>query len=94
MSTDPLYDEFDLLKQQLTDYYRAAFTESPHYCTLPITQQEVELVKRLISLVGGQEAIQVMRLCWNRASKDFPHVQLATRQDFPFYREGWNKRGV
>ena len=85
--------EFEELRQELIDYYRAAFS-LPSVCyTLAVTQREVEIIKQLLLLIGGKEAQEVQIECWNIAREDYPKMCLATRPDFPFYREGWNKRG-
>lgn len=88
-----LSEEYEALKQQLTNYYQYEMSLAPGCHTLPVKQQEVELVKALLLLVGGREAQQVMRQCWNTAWQGHPQMYPA-REDFPLCREGWNRRGV
>jgi len=84
--------EIEELRQQLIDYYRVAFSELSVCYTLPVSQEEVEIIKQLLLLAGGKETQEVQIECWNIASADYPKICLAIRPDFPFYRDGWNKR--
>jgi hypothetical protein len=61
------FEEFELLKHQLIDHYQQEMALSKHAHTLPVNQQEVEIVKKLILLAGGREAQDVMIECWNIA---------------------------
>jgi hypothetical protein len=88
-----LFEEYEALRLQLTNYYQYEMSLALDCHTLPVKQQEVELVKALLLLVGGKEAQQAMRQCWNRARQGHPQIYPA-REDFPLCREGWNTRGV
>jgi len=85
--------EYETLKLELLEYYRVAFS-SPTAChTLAVLPAEVDLIKRLICLVGGLECCEVMRESWNTARERYPKMLLITELDFPTRREGWNRRG-
>lgn len=91
--SNDLMEEFGTLKQELIAYYQNEFS-SPAACyTLPVTQKEVEIIKRLILIAGGRDAQEAQIECWNIARVGYPKMCLAVRPDFPFYREGWNRRG-
>lgn len=85
-------EEFESLKQELIDYSRKEFAVSHSY-TLPVDPKEVEIVKKLILIAGGRETQEIMVECWNIARREYPQMCLAVLPEFPFYRNGWNKRG-
>jgi len=85
-------EEYEALKQQLTDYYKEQFSQTSSH-TLPVSQEEVDIIKELIFLFGGKEAQEVQVVCWNMAREEYPIICEAVLPDFPFYREGWCKRG-
>jgi len=90
MDTDPLVEAFASLKQELIEYYQGRFAVTSSH-TLAVDQREVELLKKLLGIVGGRETHEVMIECWNRARRDHPHIEAAVLPDFPFSREGWNR---
>ena len=93
MKMNDIFEEYEVLKRQLTTYYQYEMSLAPDSHTLPVKQQEVEIVKALLLLVGGKEAQQVMRQSWNTARQSYPRMYPA-REDFPLCIEGWNRRGV
>ena len=89
-----ILEEFETLKTELINHYRNEFS-SPSVCyTIPVNQAEVEVIKKLISIVDGRETCEVMVHCWNTASREYPKMRPATQRDFPLYRQDWNTRGV
>jgi len=83
--------ELETLTQQLTDHYRHEFS----YTTLPtitVTQAEVDILLKLIQIVGGKDTHTIQAECWNKAREDYPSILVATVPEFPFYREKWSKR--
>jgi len=82
---DDTTTEFTALKEELTSYYRRAFLSPSAYSTLAVYPAEVDIVKRLICLVGGREACEVMVQCWNEArmnhqfSEGQPRASLRTK---------------
>jgi len=89
-----IIEEFEALKTALIEYYHNEFSSPFVWYTIPVNQAEVEIIKKLIVMVGGREACEVMVQCWNIASREYPKMRLATQSDFPLYRKGWNIRGV
>ncbi len=85
-----ILEEFETLKTELINHYRKEFS-SPFVCyTIPVNQAEVEIIKKLIGIVGGRETCEVMVHCWNTASREYPKIRLATQCDFPLYRKDGN----
>ncbi len=89
-----IIEEFEALKTSLIEYYRNEFSSPAVRYTIPVNQAEVAIIKKLIGIVGGREACEVMVHCWNIASREYPKMRLATQCDFTLYRKGWNIRGV
>lgn len=85
-------DEYTALKTELTDFYKHAFSSHLACRTLPVTQEEVAIIKRLILEVGGHEACQVMMEAWNTARIAHPKMLLVTQIDWVTTRPGWNQR--
>ena len=70
--SNDLMEEFETLKQELIAYYQNEFS-SPAACyTLPVTQKEVEIIKRLILIAGGRDAQEAQIECWNIARVGIP----------------------
>lgn len=84
--------ELTALMVELTEYYRVAFSSSAACHTLAVIQEEVDIIKRLIVLVGGREACEVMVHCWNTARQGYPGILPATSLDFITTRPNWNRR--
>jgi len=85
--------EYETLKLELLAYYRAAFALPTACHTLAVYPAEVDIVKRLICLVGGREACGIMVHCWNEARRGYPKMLLVTELDFLTCRDNWNRRG-
>ncbi len=84
--------EYEALKLELLAYYCVAFA-SPTAChTLAVIQEEVDIIKRLIVLVGGRETCEMMVHCWNTARQGYPAILPATSLDFMTTRPNWNRR--
>jgi len=85
--------EYEVLKLELLAYYRVAFSSSAACHTLAVIQEEVDIIKRLIVLVGGRETCEVMVHCWNTARQGYPGILPATSLDFITTRPNWHRRG-
>lgn len=85
--------ELDALKLELLAYYLTSFSSPLSYYTLAVLPTEVDIIKRLIVLVGGRETCEVMVHCWNTARQGYPAILPATSLDFMTTRPHWDRRG-
>jgi hypothetical protein len=87
-----MIEDYIELVKQLTSYYLEQFSQAT--CpTLAVKQEEVEIIKALLVLVGGRETQEIQVICWNTARAYYPWM-LPACGGFPFYRDGWNRRGT
>lgn len=76
--TDKLEEEYESLKNQLTQHYREELQFLFAHQRMSTTVRasfygtEKELVMKLIMLAGGSEVTQVMSECWELVRKEFP----------------------
>jgi len=84
--------ELETLTQLLTDHYRHEFSHAT-LPTITVSQKEVDILLKIIQIVGGKETHTIQATCWNTAREDYPAIFVATVPEFPFYRKGWLKRG-
>lgn len=63
-----MIEDYIELVKQLTNYYLEQFSHAT--CpTLAVKQEEVEIIKGLLTLVGGKETQEIQVICWNAARK-------------------------
>ena len=85
--TDKLEEEYESLKNQLTQHYREELQFIFAHQRMSQTMRasfygaEKELVMKLILLAGGSEVTQVMTECWAIARKEYPTL----KNVFPSY---------